>query len=142
MATWTCFVPGTPRATQTGTVVRAGGRLIPIRRNTGYANLVKLAANQAPPTRFLEGPLGLRLDFILPRPTSGKAAKRSAPTVRPDLSNLEKGLTDALEGIVFANDAQVCRLAMQKGYGVRPGVTITVEELDPLAVPRAGGAAE
>ena len=127
--TWTLFVPGTPKATQTGSVVRAGRRLIPMRRNTGWADRVALAANTAKPARLLEGPLSLRLDFVLARPTSGKAAKRTAPTVRPDLGNLEKGLTDALQGIVFADDAAVCRLAMQKIYGVRPGVTITVEEL-------------
>ena len=127
--TWTCFVPGTPKATQTGSVVRAGGRLIPMRRNTGWANRVALAANGAKPARFLEGPLALSLDFILSPPTSGKAAKRRYPTVRPDLSNLEKGLTDALQGIVFADDALICRLRMQKLYGVTPGVIISVEEL-------------
>ena len=137
--TWSLFVPGGPKSTQTGSVVRAGGRAFPVRRHTELANRIALAANGAKPERFLEGPLAVRLLFLMPKPTSGQAKKRHYPTVRPDLANLEKGLMDALQGIVFADDAAICRLAMEKLYGVVPGVMISVEELSDDGDPKTGG---
>ena len=37
---FSCFVPGKPKAMQTGSVVRAGGRAFPVRRNTAWAAVV------------------------------------------------------------------------------------------------------
>lgn len=47
---------------------------------------------------------------------------------KPDLTdNLNKGLFDALEGIVFANDSQVCQLDdVKKGYSNLPSTKINM----------------
>ena len=51
------------------------------------------------------------------------------PTGRPDLDNIEKLACDALNGIVWRDDALVCEVAMIKRYSERPGIDVTVETL-------------
>ena len=52
-------------------------------------------------------------------------------TTKPDLTdNLQKGLFDALEGVLFLNDSQVCEiLSLRKIYGLVPGIYIDIEEI-------------
>lgn len=124
------FVAGTAKSTVTGSVVRAGNRLIPIRRHTEWAKYVKLVAAEHAPATLLEGPISLSLEFVLMRPKSvGK--RRGWPIVRPDLSNLAKGFDDALTGILWKDDAQIVRSSYGKVYGDRPGVQVTVSEMGP-----------
>lgn len=124
---WTCWVPGEPKAMQTGTVVRAGDRLIPIRRHTEWGNRVALAANTMKPSALFEGPLTVTLEFHRQRPISAKKAV-TEPITRPDLGNLSKGLLDALQGIVYRDDAQIVELRERKRFAgdAGPGVAITV----------------
>lgn len=89
--------------------------------------------------RCHEGPVDVSLTFYLPRP---KAAWRKtkpnevAPHVaKPDVDNLAKAVCDALNGIAWADDGQVCRLRIEKfvcGDEQRePGVMIEIEEVKP-----------
>lgn len=50
-------------------------------------------------------------------------------TTQPDLTdNLKKGIYDALEGIVYMNDAQICtEMNSMKCYSFRPGIHITID---------------
>lgn len=52
-------------------------------------------------------------------------------STKPDLTdNLNKGLFDALEGIIFHNDSQVCDMQdVKKYYGLKPGIIIELEEI-------------
>lgn len=94
---------------------------------------------------MLEGPLKATLMAIMPIPASWSKAKRDAAaaghltphTGRPDLDNIIKGL-DALNGIVFADDAQIAQLSAMKTYGIDPRVVIQITE---MAAP-AGAALE
>ena len=88
---------------------------------------------------LLEGPLKMTLIFRLQRPKGhyGKKGLRpSAPThhiTKPDLDNLEKGVKDALEGICYARDQQVCETYLRKEYAIKgrmPGVLVTIEEIE------------
>ena len=89
--------------------------------------------------QLLEGPLKMTLVFRMQRPKghSGKKGLRpSAPThhiTKPDLDNLTKGVKDALEGICYARDQQVCEGYQRKEYaanGCMPGVLVTIEEIE------------
>jgi Holliday junction resolvase RusA-like endonuclease len=54
-------------------------------------------------------------------------------TTKPDLiDNLNKGLFDAMEGIVYLNDSQVCEFdgKVRKYYGNRPKIIIELEEIN------------
>jgi len=52
-------------------------------------------------------------------------------TTKPDLTdNLNKGVFDALEGLVFINDSQICGLNnCKKFYSNTPGISLVMEEL-------------
>jgi len=76
-----------------------------------------------------EIPLSVSLEFVLERPPSVRK-KRKHPSVRPDLDKLIRAICDALTGVIWVDDAQVCRLRdVRKCYGQPARVEITVEPL-------------
>jgi Holliday junction resolvase RusA-like endonuclease len=92
------------------------------------------------------GPVVLDLFFYLPRPKT-YAKKKRHHIRKPDRDNLEKGVKDALKGIIWKDDSQVCDGRTRKMYGDPPRVVIAVrlithgDELDdlPMLVPLATG---
>ena len=46
-----------------------------------------------------------------------------------DLDNLAKALLDAIKGYAFHDDAQVCRLLVERRQGERERISIRVEKL-------------
>jgi len=100
--------------------------------------------------RMLIGPVALMVQFLFPRPSgqlgSGRNAGKvkpsapMAPAGRPDLDKLIRSVCDALKGIAWADDSQVCSLWAKKDYaapGVRPGAIIQVEPLDASVAPHS-----
>ncbi len=131
IAGWSLWVAGIPKSVRPGTIIvsKTTGRPFLKRRHGGWANRIADAAAAAPPPALFEGALLATLTFRLPQPISGKAAKRPHPAVRPDVERLGSGVLDALQGIVFRDDAQVCRLELAKVYDGAPGVRIDVAPL-------------
>jgi len=76
--------------------------------------------------RAFAGPVAVDIDARLLRPSS---SKRLWPCVRPDLDNYAKACLDAMNGLCFADDAQVVRLTAQKSYAVEPGWLVTIAVL-------------
>ena len=91
-----------------------------------FENYVKLVASQHAPEELLTTALEIRLDFFFHRPKS-LAKKIRYHTKKPDVDNLAKSVLDALEGIIYVNDAQVISLIVTKDYGV-PLCRVRVEE--------------
>lgn len=59
-----------------------------------------------------------------------ESGKKMYKTTKPDLQdNLCKGLCDAMEGIVFINDSQICSLRSEKVYGLTPKTILEVHIL-------------
>lgn len=56
-------------------------------------------------------------------------------TTRPDLTdNLQKGLIDAMTGIIWVDDSQIYETAsVYKCYGIHPGTTVKVQLIDPFS---------
>lgn len=50
------------------------------------------------------------------------------PTARPDADNIVKNL-DGLNGVAFADDAQVVSLTVTKVFADQPGVDVTITEI-------------
>ncbi|MCK4761950.1 MAG: RusA family crossover junction endodeoxyribonuclease [Candidatus Aminicenantes bacterium] len=50
---------------------------------------------------------------------------------KPDLTdNLNKGVFDALEGVLFLNDSQICEIMnARKIYGLKPGIVLEIREM-------------
>lgn len=78
--------------------------------------------------------LGLVVRFPVPASWSRRKAQEALagarlPGIKPDLDNVEKAVCDALNGIVWRDDALVCEVAKVKRYSERPGIDVTVETL-------------
>lgn len=89
-----------------------------------WRQLVGLHARQAGCT-VLTGPVGLSLVFTLEKP---KTVRRIMPTVPPDLDKQVRSILDALTGVAYVDDAQVCEISAAKAYG-SPGVWIELWEI-------------
>jgi crossover junction endodeoxyribonuclease RusA len=100
-----------------------------------WQTLVSEAASQAiqrlPESErtLLEDGVRLTIAFYLPRPKT--LPKRvTAHTKAPDTSKLVRSTEDALTGVVYRDDAQVCDLIAMKRYappGAIPRVEVRVE---------------
>lgn len=84
----------------------------------------------------LDGPLKVLVIGTMQVPRSWPANLRAGaldnlawPTVRPDWDNIGK-TTDALNGVVWGDDAQVIDGRVIKAYGADPGVRVIVRPLD------------
>lgn len=75
----------------------------------------------------LEGPVKTRFLFLLPRK---KTVKRKFPISKfdGDVDKLVRALLDAMTGIVYKDDSQVCDSSEQKRYadGRKPGVWVYI----------------
>lgn len=49
---------------------------------------------------------------------------------KPDADNLVKAIADALNGIAYVDDKQICSLKVKKFYGVRGLVKIRIKEIE------------
>ena len=93
-----------------------------------------LAARTSP--ALLDGPIKLKLTFILARPKGHHGArglKPSAPkypTTRPDVLKLARAVEDALTGIVWRDDAQIVSEHLFKEFGEPERVEVEIQELD------------
>lgn len=58
----------------------------------------------------LDGPVALKVEFVMPRPRS--APKRSTPAAikRPDIDKMIRALLDAMTGICWRDDSQVVQV--------------------------------
>jgi Holliday junction resolvase RusA-like endonuclease len=52
-------------------------------------------------------------------------------TTKPDTTKLLRATEDALRGIAWADDNQVCEQHAFKLYGMRPGVHVFIETVTP-----------
>lgn len=50
-------------------------------------------------------------------------------TKKPDCDNLAKSILDALNGIAFCDDSQICGLTVHKLYSSEPRVDVVIETL-------------
>lgn len=80
---------------------------------------------------LLEGPLKMVMTFRLARPKS-LPKKTIYHIKKPDVSNLAKGIEDALEGFCYPRDQQIVESHLFKEYeraGFPPCVIITIEQI-------------
>lgn len=103
-------------------------------KTTAWEQTVKYHASQiVKAAGMAEGALEVEMDFRLPRPASVSVKKRPLPMVKPDLDNLEKAVMDALNKMVWKDDAQVCVKVSGKRYagdGEEIGVWVTVQSIN------------
>lgn len=138
---YTLVVLGNPKA-QGRARIRRRGKFVSMHDDPKSAKekdkLYLIAQQQAPPEPF-EGPLKVDITFYFSRPKShygtGKNAgvlKKTAPyhhITKPDIDNLRKLVMDALSGVFYIDDKQVCIGTTIKTYDDRPRTVINIKKL-------------
>lgn len=120
-------IPGTPQGKGRARAFKmrngAIGHYTPDKTRT-YEGMIRTQAlaamGNAPP---VESPIALSLTIVMPIPNSWPAWKRAlaeagqlVPTTKPDADNVEKAVKDALNGVVYRDDAQVVSADKNKFY--------------------------
>lgn len=86
---------------------------------------------------LIESPIKAQVQFVFPLPKSMTKLELRARAAqenwykgkKPDLDNLLKNLWDAMEGVVFLNDAQIVEIQAKKIYGKIPRIEVLLEEI-------------
>jgi Holliday junction resolvase RusA-like endonuclease len=135
----TVAIPGAPKGKARARVTRAGIAFTPAETRNREAFVKMLAAQEMAGRPPLEGPCELVMRAVAPIPASWPKKRQAAamageirPTGKPDLDNQIKLITDALNGVVYRDDAQIVRMAVEKVYGPQP---LTVATIKPLSAP-------
>ena len=104
-------------------------------KTASYENLVKMAASCVMTGDLIKGSVKLTALIHCAIPESWSKKKKLAanngeirPAVKPDIDNVIKGISDALNGIVFKDDSQICEVIGKKWYAENPCVVVIVEE--------------
>ena len=132
-------IPGQPVAKGRPKFARRGAHVVAYTpaKTASYENLVKLAAATA--MRGIEPsarPVALSVTLNLQIPASWSNKRRAAAaagticaTKKPDADNVLKGIKDGCNGIVWADDAQVVRIMIEKRYSETPSAVVHVVEV-------------
>jgi Holliday junction resolvase RusA-like endonuclease len=110
-----------------------------------YENLIKTSyINAAEKSKFKgyfnKEPVKVSILAVYPIPQSkSKKMKKEMeygtilPTKKPDADNIAKAICDALNGVAYGDDAQICKLCVSKRYqaleGCTPYTLVEVEEI-------------
>ena len=93
------------------------------------------------PNHPYTGNIRLSIRFTMPRPKShyrtGKYRHLLKDgckdivyhSIKPDLDNLVKLISDVLQPSFYVDDSQICELYAEKMYGERPNTAIIIEEI-------------
>lgn len=123
-----------PRATRMG----KGIRLYDPKKVSVFKQQLGMLARQQMLDRGLEpydGPLEVCMEFYRPVQASLSRKERDRrlsgahrPTVEPDLDNYIKSTSDALNGILWADDNLIISLQAEKFYSERPRLVVEINE--------------
>ncbi len=103
----------------------------PARTRKFESSVRLLSAKHKPFTPYI-GPLKLTLRFVFKPPQKWA---RDHHTVKPDCSNLAKGVEDALNGLFWEDDSQITHLVVNKVYDFaerKPRIEIQIEEIKEI----------
>ena len=124
------------------TRVNPGRRFFTPKAQRDYATSLQWAGKQAMRGQpLLTGPLSINVVARLPIPASWTIKKKDEaragdllPTGKPDYDNISKMVGDALNAIVYCDDAQICKAIVTKVYSDNPGLRIEVSPIGERTV--------
>ncbi|MFE4203808.1 RusA family crossover junction endodeoxyribonuclease [Aneurinibacillus aneurinilyticus] len=127
---------GRPRASTFGGKVR----MYDPGKSKDYKEYVKLVAAEHAPSALLEGPLLLNVTVYRSIPKSFSKKKTAAadagqirPTTKPDADNYLKGISDALNKIIWQDDSQIVSATVEKWYSQQPRIEVIVQTIGETA---------
>lgn len=132
------FVHGTPKAWKRPGRNRKTGAIFTMPQDKTWRGSIWGQAGKYAPESPLTEPLAVYLDFRFAIPRSWPAWKRAAAESRPakkrpDIDNLSKSVLDALKGLFYADDDQICRLNVGRWWTLGDcGVQVSMKTLPAL----------
>lgn len=135
----TIVLSGDPQGKGRARAYRAGNFIkhyTPEKTRT-YEGMIRTAAMDAMVGREpITAPVELQLRAVFSVPQSWSQKKRVAaitgdikPAKKPDIDNVIKAWTDAMNGVVFADDCQIVKGTFEKKYGPAPLVVVTIKPI-------------
>lgn len=133
---WHLIIPGEPVAKGRPRLASVGGhaRAFTPAKTRRYEDIVRQHAVREWGRPMIDGVgICVHVDFVRAVPASWSKRKRAdalagfvRPIGRPDLDNCIKSVTDALNGVVYADDALICVASARKLYGEIPRVEVVM----------------
>lgn len=128
-------VAGAPQGKGRPRFSRATGHAYTPEKTRSYEGVIRYAAQQAMGDAApFDGPVTLEISafFDVPRSWSRKRRAsaldgRVSPTSRPDLTNIEKAVEDAINTVVFRDDAQIVAKHSTKSFADVPRLEVAVK---------------
>ena len=132
-------VPGIPRGKQRPRVCRINGRSITYtpKQTVKYENQIRSIYSKVSNFKFercvpLE--VAILALFEPPKSVSKKVRNlmlsgKTLPTKRPDGDNVIKVVLDALNGVAFHDDDQICKIYFEKMYAETPGIRVLIKNI-------------
>lgn len=140
MSTYTAVVLGDPVAQGRPRFSRQGGfvKAYDPPKSRDYKSYVRMIAAQHAPDSPVEGAIEFSLRIYRAIPKGMPKYKREAakegllrPVTKPDVSNVLKGVEDALKGVWYKDDSQIVGYGvLGKWYDERPRIEIMMRELE------------
>jgi uncharacterized protein yqaN len=140
LSTYTAVVLGDPVAQGRPRFSRQGGfvKAYDPAKSRDYKSYVRLIAAQNAPDSPVEGAIEFSLRIYRAIPKGMPKYKREAakagtlrPVTKPDVSNVLKGVEDALKGVWYKDDSQIVGFGvLGKWYDERPRIEIMMRELE------------
>jgi crossover junction endodeoxyribonuclease RusA len=116
-------VYGTPAPQGSKTAFVRGGRAVVVdgssttgrqKLSSWRAEVAREASNIAS-GELLEGPLGVEINFIMPKPKSAPKSKLFCDK-KPDIDKLIRSTFDSMTGVLYRDDSQVTSIKATKVY--------------------------
>lgn len=132
-------IPGSPKGKARPRICRIKGRNIAYtpRQTLDYEKLVK-ESYEADSNVLYDKNIPLKISVIalfpIPKTVSKKLKNdmlngKILPTKKPDCDNIIKVILDALNGVAYHDDSQVCKICFEKTYAETPCVKVKITNL-------------
>lgn len=127
-------IPGPPRGKGRPRFSRVSGRVYTDEKTVKYESHVrKCGLAVMAGRRPLEGAVNVRIVAFFTPPSSATKEVHAAmlenalrPITKTDADNIAKAVLDGLNGVLFADDKQVCGLVVEKRYAEQARVEVSV----------------
>lgn len=128
------IIPGEPVAKARPRITEYGAYTPAKTKN--YESLVKELYFIKHGQTLLDGELSVNIKAYFKIPKSISKKKREMminkdirPIKRPDLDNVMKSITDALNGVAYKDDSQIVSANIEKFYSEEPRVDVVLEQM-------------
>ena len=129
-------VPGNPVGKGRPRFTKIGHAYTP-KSTVEYESFIRKCYKEQCGNSMLEGAVCMTLMVYVPVPKSAPKKKQAQmlsgeirPLTKPDNSNILKGVEDALNGVAYTDDKQICdHDGIHKFYSENPRVDVTLREV-------------